>query len=103
MSVMKHTHKYERRKLGKNSHIVFVCVLPGCSHNVSEELVKGRKSICWVCGEEFIVTKPRKNPIPKRPHCLTCTRKPDKSHVKPITDLNPLEIFDELIDGVDND
>lgn len=52
----KHTHKYYRMLL--NEVKVWACAL-GCNHYMPkhmESLVNGKKSICWECGEEFILT-----------------------------------------------
>lgn len=92
-----HTHKYERRFIGrKKDYEVFVCQIPRCTHYVEAAFIVGRQSICWVCGDEFVVFKPTNNPVPKRPHCRECTRKRDKSHVKPVEGIDPLAILDEL-------
>jgi hypothetical protein len=91
---LKHTHKYIVTFM-KHKRI-FSCALPDCTHYLQENVIIGKKSVCWVCGEEMIIFKPRTNPVPKKPHHKTCTRKPDKSHVKVITEVNPFEILEDL-------
>lgn len=66
---MKHTHKYQRTKLGSKGYIVYKCMLPSCPHFINESLLLGRECICWRCGDEFIITKHY-----KKPHCNSCTR-----------------------------
>lgn len=47
----KHTHKYERRKLGSwktKGHDIYKCTLPGCTHYMLDmEATVGRLSKCW--------------------------------------------------------
>lgn len=62
-------HKYKRIKF-KSGHIVFRCMLPGCSHFIREELLRGRLSVCWRCGEEHVITNTRLS----KQHCDSCTK-----------------------------
>lgn len=74
----KHTHKYERRKLGKNKdYIVYACVLPDCTHYLERSLAKGMKSICWKCGNVFTMTM--RSLTRRKPVCNDClgTVRPD--------------------------
>ena len=74
-----HIHKYERVNIGVNRpHFIYKCSLPNCTHYVSERLVAGRLSICWRCGEAFVIRK-GKNGVLKKPHCLGCTKRKDES------------------------
>lgn len=67
---MKHTHRYERVDIGVNKeYIVYRCSLPDCHHYLPETLVVGKKTICWRCGAEFILTR---NLLFKKPHCENC-------------------------------
>lgn len=67
----KHTHKYERIRLGKNKRVEFKCVIPGCVHHIAPELVVGRLSICFECGDEFVMTKYNVKKHAK-PRCINC-------------------------------
>ena len=69
----KHTHKYQRIKIGKNKRVEFKCAIPGCVHHIIPELVLGRPSICWNCGDEFIITKYNIKAHAK-PKCLKCQK-----------------------------
>lgn len=85
---MSHVHKYERADIGVNKpYIVYRCALPTCSHYLhSKELVKGKKSICWRCGEEFIIDA--KSVELRRPHCQNCTK---TRKVRPVEDEKALD------------
>jgi len=56
---MKHIHKYRRINIaskGKEKYNVFKCMEPDCNHYLPQEnLIIGRKSICFSCGNSFIV------------------------------------------------
>ena len=73
---MKHLHRYERVKLGKNGYTVFRCNLPGCSHYVRKELAKGKLCECNRCGEPMILGIAEM--LLKRPHCNNCIKRKDK-------------------------
>lgn len=65
-------HKYERVKLGAKKWEVYKCVKPNCPHWIRQELVAGKVTECWRCGQEVVMTKPMAKQ--KKPHCLNCTR-----------------------------
>lgn len=67
MAKKTHIHKYYRTTLtperGRHGKIkgkkIWRCGLPSCTHYVFDKhLVVGRQSICWACGEPFILTNP---------------------------------------------
>lgn len=66
-----HTHKYERVRLGASGYIVFKCTVPDCPHFINKKLVVGKKTICWRCGHEAVMTKQMAEF--KKPHCRQCT------------------------------
>jgi len=73
MKLIEHVHKYMRVKLGKKKDfIVFKCMIPGCTHYLQRDLVVGRESICWVCGE--LMTLSMKTTTLKYPHHSYCTK-----------------------------
>lgn len=52
----RHVHKYYRANM--SSQKVWACALSDCNHYMPkhmEELVRGKNSICWKCGEDFIL------------------------------------------------
>jgi len=52
----KHTHKYEYTDMGYQ--MLWACALPDCPHHLPkwmEKRILRAASICWKCGEEFIL------------------------------------------------
>lgn len=75
MKPSRHIHKYKRKELGrKTSYIVYACMLPNCSHYLRRELMVGKESICWKCGEVFTLTHKNvgtdRQVKPKCPKCM---------------------------------
>lgn len=67
----KHIHKYHR--VDTSAGELWACGLPDCTHFMPAhytELLPGRASICWECGENFILT--RENMQKKQPVCPDC-------------------------------
>ncbi len=64
-----HVHKYKRDVLGKDYEI-YRCVLPGCTHYIPASMIKGKFSICWRCGEPFVIKLKH-----SKPHCDDCIEK----------------------------
>lgn len=63
----KHVHKYLRVRLGKDKKfIVFRCVLTDCPHFIRREFIIGKRTICWRCGAEFVMTAKTQQ---LKPHC----------------------------------
>lgn len=65
----KHTHKFKRLKY-KSGNVTFFCTLPDCSQKINPALALGKRSICWRCGEEFIMTEYALRLA--KPHCENC-------------------------------
>lgn len=67
----KHVHKYHNIQVAYNK--VWACALPDCTHYMPkhmEEMVPGKKSICWQCNEPFILdTEAMKE---DKPRCIGC-------------------------------
>lgn len=64
----RHTHKYMKVKQ------VWCCALPDCTHFMPRNMpmsVTGKASICWNCGEEFILDE--RSMKEERPICFECT------------------------------
>ena len=89
----KHVHKYFRFQLGFKK--VWRCALPDCNHFMPahlENLVEGRASICWKCGEETVILTPL-NMEMEHPICISCMGfKPPEE-----TFINEIGILSELI------
>ena len=63
-------HKYKKVNLAKSKakpYIVYRCMLPNCSHYVTEKMVLGRISLCWSCNHPFVIGAFRAKPI-----CFNC-------------------------------
>lgn len=69
-----HVHKYQRVKQKPSGRTIWKCGLPDCSHYTTPELAVGKKSICWGCEEEFVLTKALMSQKVK-PKCNKCRRK----------------------------
>lgn len=74
----KHTHRYYRAQLAFGE--VWACALPDCNHHMPEHyasLMNGKRSICWECGEPFVLDPDALKM--ERPQCIGCRTgiKPD--------------------------
>jgi hypothetical protein len=89
MPVYKHTHKYEKKDVGKvdKEVIVYACALPGCTHYLRPELLNNKFSICWKCGETFIIRRD-KNGFMKKPWCDECRESLKKNKLEPKIETN---------------
>lgn len=79
----KHIHKYHRISLTYAK--VWACALPTCYHFMPKHLetnVPGKTSICWNCGEEFILDET--NMKNDKPICANCD--PNKSSIADFLD-----------------
>lgn len=73
---MVHIHKYRRVKIGKKrDYTVYKCAL-NCSHYITPDLIRDRKSICWACGKEFVIQVKHTRQV--RPTC-GCKQQTPKS------------------------
>lgn len=72
-------HQYYLAKIGKKGWQVYRCAIPGCEHFLPHiKLMRGRKSICWGCGDDFILgVKHRRIHKPKCVNCTEGTRRTD--------------------------
>lgn len=67
----RHIHKYYRTDLQFTK--VWRCALPDCNHYMPPhiaQLVEGRGSICWGCGEIFVLDG--HNMKDDQPQCYDC-------------------------------
>lgn len=65
----KHVHKFKRHKF-KTGGFTFFCALPDCSKKLAPALALGKESICWRCGNPFIMTDYALRLV--KPHCEDC-------------------------------
>lgn len=65
----KHIHKFKRLKY-KSGNTIFFCALPDCNQKLSTALALGKRSLCWRCGEPFIMNEYSLRLA--KPHCDKC-------------------------------
>jgi Zn finger protein HypA/HybF involved in hydrogenase expression len=92
-----HIHKFKRLRYKSGNEILF-CALPDCSQKINPALALGKRSICWRCGESFIMNDYSLRLA--KPHCEAC-HKPKKEIEEDENDLavvtqNNDEIIHEL-------
>ena len=85
----KHTHKYQMIRLGKNKQKAYRCMLPDCNHYVYPEFIEGKRCVCYICNNEFIIT-PYAAKL-KRPHCDNCVAKGEKKPVQLATEQKRID------------
>lgn len=66
-----HTHKLKRHKYPTGTSVYF-CTLPDCSFKIECQFALGKKSVCNLCNEEFIMTEYTCKLL--RPHCHKCSK-----------------------------
>lgn len=97
MAKEKHAHKFHRHKYS-TSRIIFFCVLPDCSFKSNPALLLGKRSICNICEEEFILTEYSLRLA--KPHCEKCHKPKDKIYYKNpekiITEANKIPLAERL-------
>jgi hypothetical protein len=97
----KHVHKFKRLKY-KTGSTIFFCTLPDCSVKLNPALALGKRSICWRCGEPFVMTEYSLRLA--KPHCENC-HKPkngiprEETHSAP---LMPIESLTERLNRTIN-
>jgi len=69
MTKTTHIHKLKRLKY-KSGNTVFFCALPDCNFKTNISLVLGKRSLCWRCGEPFIMNEYSLRL--SKPHCDNC-------------------------------
>lgn len=65
----KHIHKF-RRHTYETGGVIYFCALPDCAVKIKPALTLGKRSICWRCGNEFIMTLYSIKLA--NPHCENC-------------------------------
>lgn len=65
----KHIHKFKRLRY-KSGNEIFFCALPDCNSKLSLPLALGKRSLCWRCGEPFIMNEYSLRLA--KPHCDKC-------------------------------
>ncbi len=65
----KHICKFRRLRY-KSGNEIFFCALPDCSKKLNPALLLGKRSICWRCGNDFIMNEYSLRLA--KPHCEKC-------------------------------
>ena len=86
-------HKYLRVKTNKNETVIYRCVLPGCTHYITEEFIIGRECLCWRCKEEVTFVIQGRMKYRTRPYCDL--HKKDK-----VEEVVPSNVVDDLLKRV---
>ena len=69
-----HVHRYELVDIGsKKPYWVGRCTWPTCSHYLSKTLIRGKKSVCEMCHEPYVIPT-QASKIPVRPLCEKCRK-----------------------------
>ena len=74
MTKTQHIHKFKRLRY-KSGNEIFFCALPDCNVKLNISLALGKRSICWRCGESFIMTEYSLRLA--KPHCDNCHKPKD--------------------------
>jgi hypothetical protein len=69
MAKSPHVHKLKRLKY-KSGNIIFFCSLPDCTFKTNIALALGKRSLCWRCGKDFIMSEYSLRLA--KPHCDAC-------------------------------
>lgn len=64
-----HTHKLRKHKY-PSGNAVFFCILPDCHYKIDVALALGKKTLCNICEEEFIINEYTIKLA--KPHCSNC-------------------------------
>jgi hypothetical protein len=67
--IEKHIHKLKRYSF-KTGNTLYFCALPDCHFKLNPGMALGKRSICWRCGEPFIMTEYSLRLA--KPHCANC-------------------------------
>lgn len=91
-----HVHKYGLFKIGlKRQYEVMKCNLPLCTHYLEARLAIGKMSICWRCGEDFVLGI---DDLKLKPACYDCLQAN-----KPNGGPGSKDAIDTIMDSLDLD
>lgn len=71
MPIQKHVHRLKRLKY-KTGNSIYFCTLPDCHFKIECALALGKKAICNLCGDEFILNEYHIKLA--KPHCDSCSK-----------------------------
>ena len=67
---LNHTHRLRKHIYKGTKHSIFFCSLPDCHFKIDAPLAIGKRSLCNVCGVEFIMNEYSLKLF--KPHCGDC-------------------------------
>jgi len=67
--IEKHVHKLKRHSF-KSGNQIYFCALPDCHYKTAPALALGKRTICWRCGNDFIMNEYSLRLA--KPHCENC-------------------------------
>lgn len=100
MAKTTHVHKF-RRHTYKSGNTMYFCALPDCNAKIAPNLTLGKRSICWRCGDDFIMNEYSIRLA--KPHCNAC-HKPKNATLDEIPidgekpPFVPLPVIDSVTD-----
>jgi hypothetical protein len=77
MRKQEHVHRFRRLKY-KSGSTIFFCTLPDCSVKMNIALALGKRSLCWRCGQPFILDEYSLRLA--KPHCENCHKPKNSVH-----------------------
>ena len=85
MAKKNHVHKFKRRRYKSTGSSIYFCVLD-CDFKIEIPFALGKRSICWRCGNEFVMNKYSIRLA--EPHCEDCNRQKVPTEMPtPVDDL----------------
>jgi len=86
----------------KTGNSIYFCTLPDCTNKIKQPLALGKRSICWRCGNPFIMNEYAIRLA--NPHCEDCHKSkdgklvvPNNAHLGQDENQNPTVIKNEPI------
>lgn len=67
--LLSHTHRLRRHKY-PSGNAVYFCTLPDCHYKIDVPLALGKRTLCNICGSEFIMSEYTIKLV--KPHCPDC-------------------------------
>ena len=82
MAVLKHTHRYIRWKKETG---LYRCAHPDCTHFTEKSFLLGKRSVCNLCGDEFVLT--REDLLLAQPRCPNCSNRAGNKQRRKLREL----------------
>ena len=89
MTKTEHIHKF-KRLIYKSGNSIFFCATPDCKQKISIPLALGKRSICWRCGEPFVMNEYSLRLA--KPHCGACHKAKKNDSLESLISNIPQEV-----------